>query len=116
MDPSLEIEVIMAAMALVGLVVSVLSFSASNRKARDERQKEREIAAESRGALKQWQQGVDEEIVSNRVSLSDIREENERENRLIREDMDRHHAELQNELRSIHKTLGELRGSLTSLK
>ena len=116
MDTGLQIEVVMASMALVGLVVSVLTFSASSRKARDERQKERELAAESRGALKQWQQGVDDALVSCRVSLVEVREENERENRFIRKDMDRHHAELQSELRSIHKTLGELRGSLTSLK
>ena len=70
MDSGLEIEVVMASMALVGLVVSVLTFSASSRKARDERQKERELAAESRGALKQWQQGVDDELVSCRVALS----------------------------------------------
>ena len=69
MDTGLQIEVVMASMALVGLVVSVLTFSASSRKARDERQKERELAAESRGALKQWQQGVDDELVSTRVSL-----------------------------------------------
>lgn len=116
MDAGLEIEVVMASMALVGLVVSVLTFSASSRKARDERQKERELAAESRGALKQWQEGVDDELMSKRVELSEIREEVERENRSIREDMERHHAELQSELRSIHKTLGEVRGSLTSLK
>ena len=116
MDSGLEIEVVMASVALVGLVVSVLTFSASSKKARDEVQREREIAAENRGALKQWQQGVDEELISRRIELSEYREENERETRSIREDMGRHHAELQSELRSIHKTLGSLQGSLTSLK
>ena len=116
MDSGLEIEVVMASVALVGLVVSVLTFSASSKKARDEVQREREIAAENRGALKQWQQGVDEELISRRMELAEYREESERETRSIREDMDRHPAELQSELRSISKTLGSLQGSLTSLK
>ena len=116
MDAGLEIEVVMAAMALAGLVVSVLSFSFKLRAANELRQSEREEAAEARGALGQWQEGVNDELMSKRVELSEMREEVERENRSIREDMERHHAELQSELRSIHKTLGEVRGSLTSLK
>jgi len=112
MNTGLEIEVVMAAMALGGLVISSLAFASSSRKAREERQREREEAAEERGALKQWQAGVDEDLVSNKVDLSEIREEADRETRSIRDDMKMHHAEIQSELRSIHKQLGELRGLL----
>ena len=112
MDTGLEIELVMAVMALGGLVVSTLAFASSSKKSRDERQREREENAEERGALRQWQLGVDDDLTGKKAELAEIRDEVERENRSIREDMKMHHGELQLELRSIHKTLGELRGTL----